>query len=254
MGKGIDIGWFSTGRDRAARELLRGTWDAISKKEIEGSICFVFCNREKGEERESDSFVELVRSLHLPLISLSSRRYKGSNYHQKVEELLSDFAPDIYFLCGYMLVVGKEIYGRHTTLNLHPSLPSGPPGTWEEVMLRIISDRIYKSGVMIHLVTSDLDQGPPLSYCSFSLRGEPFDKYWLDVYEKAEVNVNHPLFSLIREYELSHELPLIKATLNALSQGRISIKEEKVVDDQRKPVSGLDLTEEVDARLALFRP
>ena len=85
MGKGIDIGWFSTGRDRAARELLQGTWDVISKKEIEGSICFVFCNREKGEERESDNFIELVRSLHLPLISLSSRRYKGSDYHQKVE-------------------------------------------------------------------------------------------------------------------------------------------------------------------------
>ena len=66
------------------------------------------------------------------------------------------------------------------------------------------------------------------------------------------MNVNHPLFSLIREYELAHELPLIEATLNALSQGRIRIKEGKVVDDQRKAVSGLDLTEEVDARLALF--
>ena len=177
MGKDISMGWFSTGRDRAARELLWGTWDAISKKEIGVSIRFVFCNREKGEERESDSFIELTRSLHLPLISLSSRRYKGRDDHQKVEGLLSDFAPDIYFLCGYMLMVGKEIYGRHTTINLHPSLPSGPPGTWEEVMLRIISDRIYKSGAMIHLVTSDLDQGPPLSYCSFSLRGGPFDKY-----------------------------------------------------------------------------
>jgi phosphoribosylglycinamide formyltransferase-1 len=250
MGKDIRLGWFSTGRDRAARELLGETWEAMSKKEIEGEISFVFCNREKGEEEESDEFIEFARSLHLPLISLSSRRYKGSDYHQKVEEMLFQFAPDIYFLCGYMLVVGEEIYGRHITLNLHPSLPSGPQGTWEEVMLCIISDRIYKSGVMIHLVNSDLDQGPPLSFCRFSLQGEPFDKYW----EDAEASVSHPLFSLVREYELAHEFPLIKATLNALSQGRVCIKEGKVLDNSRKPISGLDLTEEVNAELSFLRP
>jgi folate-dependent phosphoribosylglycinamide formyltransferase PurN len=253
MGKDIDIGWFSTGRDEAARELLSGVAEGINRKEIGVSIRFVFCNRGPGEGEESDSFIELVKSLNLPLISLSSRRFKGKDYHREVEGLLSSFAPDIYFLCGYMLMVGKDIYGKHTAINLHPSLPGGPQGTWEEVMLRVISGRIYQTGVMMHLVTSNLDQGPPLSYCSFSLRGEPFDKYWRDVDERGKIDLNHPLFSLIRGYELAHELPLILSTLDALSEGRIKIQGRKILNSHGKPMAGLDLTEEVDARLAFLR-
>jgi phosphoribosylglycinamide formyltransferase-1 len=40
------IGWFSTGRDKAARDLLTAVVNAIDGGEIEAEIRFVFCSRE----------------------------------------------------------------------------------------------------------------------------------------------------------------------------------------------------------------
>ena len=56
----LNIGWFSTGRDEAARQLLQAVQESIQAGEIEGKINFVFSNRERGEARESDLFFDLV--------------------------------------------------------------------------------------------------------------------------------------------------------------------------------------------------
>ncbi|GAH13476.1 unnamed protein product, partial [marine sediment metagenome] len=51
------IGWFSTGRDKAALELLRVVSDSIKEDRLPSlEIGFVFSNRTKGEARESDLF------------------------------------------------------------------------------------------------------------------------------------------------------------------------------------------------------
>ena len=54
------LGWFSSGRDKAARDLLTSVRDSIKLGEIKGEIAFVFCNREPGEAKESDLFIKLV--------------------------------------------------------------------------------------------------------------------------------------------------------------------------------------------------
>jgi len=54
------LGWFSTGRDKAARDLLQAVQSSIKSGEIEAEIAFVFCNREPGESQESDLFLKLV--------------------------------------------------------------------------------------------------------------------------------------------------------------------------------------------------
>ena len=54
------LGWFSTGRDKAARDLLTAVTNSIRQAEIKVEIAFVFCNREPGESKESDSFIKLV--------------------------------------------------------------------------------------------------------------------------------------------------------------------------------------------------
>ncbi len=64
----------------------------------------------------------------------------------------------------------------------------------------------------MHLVTPELDRGPVVSYCLFSISGEPFAEYW----RKDDKNM---LFRLIRQHELAREFPLIILTLQALSQG-----------------------------------
>ncbi|MFC1941267.1 hypothetical protein ACFLWL_02530 [Chloroflexota bacterium] len=62
------LGWFSTGRDKAARDLLTVVNDSIKQGEIKPELAFVSCNREPGEAEESDLFIKVVKKYHLPLI------------------------------------------------------------------------------------------------------------------------------------------------------------------------------------------
>jgi phosphoribosylglycinamide formyltransferase-1 len=61
------LGWFSTGRDKAARDLLTVGQRSIARGETQAEIAFVFCNREPGETRESDLFLKLVESYGLQI-------------------------------------------------------------------------------------------------------------------------------------------------------------------------------------------
>ena len=70
------LGWFSTGRDKAARDLLKAVTSSIRLGEIEAEIAFVFCSREPGESEESDLFLKLVEDEHIPLIYFSHQKFK----------------------------------------------------------------------------------------------------------------------------------------------------------------------------------
>ena len=54
------LGWFSTGRDKAARDLLEAVQNSIRRGEIKAEIVFVFSSREPGESEESNLFFRLV--------------------------------------------------------------------------------------------------------------------------------------------------------------------------------------------------
>ena len=72
----LRIGWFSTGRARVRAACSAFSCDAIADGRLDASIEFVFSNREPGEAEGSDAFFELVRSYELPLVTLSSSRYR----------------------------------------------------------------------------------------------------------------------------------------------------------------------------------
>jgi folate-dependent phosphoribosylglycinamide formyltransferase PurN len=259
------IGWFSTGRDKAARDLLKTVQHNISCGEINAEIAFVFSNREPGEDKESDLFLKLAESYSLPKVCLSSQRFKVQGgkalqdwhleYDTEIMKRLGRLKPDLCVLAGYMLIVGEEMCQQYTMINLHPAAPSGPSGTWQEVIWKLIEGKASESGVMMHLVTPQLDQGPPVTYCTFSIRGEPFDKYWkeienypLDGLKRAQGEDN-PLFKLIRQHELVREFPLLLATLKAFAEGGVRIERGKIVDTQGKPAEGYNLTAEIDTRI-----
>jgi len=265
------LGWFSTGRDKAARDLLRVVQSAIKLGELEAEIAFVFCNREPGESGESDLFLKLAENYHIPLICFSYQKFKAGkvvpsnsqegalprwrfNYDREVMNRLQDFHPDLCVLAGYMLIVGAEMCQRYNMINLHPAAPGGPKGTWQEVIWQLIDSKAQETGVMMHLVTPKLDKGPPVTYCTFPIRGEPFDKYWRGL-EKLQPNSSrrhdgkNSLFRLIRKYELAREFPLITSTLKAFSQGKVRIMAGKVVDADGKPIDGYNLTDEINGQL-----
>ena len=73
------IGWFSTGRGKGSRELLRSAMLAIRDGSIKAQIDFVFLSRAPGEHIESDRFIELVQSYNLPLVCYSYQAYKAEH-------------------------------------------------------------------------------------------------------------------------------------------------------------------------------
>jgi len=139
-------------------------------------------------------------------------------------------------------------------INLHPAAPGGPKGTWQEVIWQLISKQAQETGVMMHLVTPELDKGPPVTYCTFSIRGKPFDRYWqeikgLPLEEIKKQGENNSLFKLIRQYGLAREFPLIISTLKAFSQGKVKIMAGKVTNSEGRLISGYNLTDEINEQV-----
>ena len=249
----LNIGWFSTGRDEAARQLLQAVQDKSHSGDIKGKISFVFSNREPGEAKESDLFFELVRSYNIPLVCLSHKEFKTAKeeedlsikkewrirYDREVDKKIESFAPDLCVLAGYMLIVSAELCQKYDMINLHPAPPGGPTGSWPEVIWTLIQNKAETAGAMMHLVTPELDRGPVVSYCLFSIKDEPFAEYW----RKGDKNM---LFRLVRQHELAREFPLITLTLQSLSRGEVSIKDRRVIDAQGKLIGGYNLSGKVD--------
>ena len=261
------LGWFSTGRDKAARDLLEAVQNSIRRGEIKAEIVFVFSSREPGESEESDLFFRLVEDYHIPLVCFSYQKFKAKKEAPEVETLpqwrldydrevmarLQDFRPDLCVLAGYMLIVGKEMCQRYNMINLHPAAPGGPAGTWQEVIWQLIDTEAKETGVMMHLVTPELDKGPPVTYCTFPIRDKPFDRYWGEIKGSSPRQIiksqgeNNRLFRLIREHGLAREFPLIISTLKVFSEGKIRISPEKqVVDAEGRPVKSYSLTDAIN--------
>jgi phosphoribosylglycinamide formyltransferase-1 len=266
----FQIGWFSTGRDEAARDLLQIVVDHISKGSIPAEIGYVFCNRERGESLESDLFIRLVEEMKIPLILLSSRDYLPSlrredmegwraSYHEEIAKRIQEFPVNIIVLAGYMLIVSPAFCKVFSIINLHPAEPNGPKGTWQEVIWELIDRKATQTGVMMHLVTKDLDEGPPVTYVTFTIRGPRFDRHWEDFKLKLknrpfrqfikEQGEDNSLFKEIRKEGVRRELPLIVMTLKALAEKRVRVEKGKILDEKGNVVEGICLNKEVEEYL-----
>ncbi len=267
------IGWFSSGGSQTSRDLLSAVVDSIRRDEIKAEIAFVFCSREPGESIESDAFLKLVQNYGIPLVSFSYREFKAGqdipardasgkladwrmDYDRQVIARLEGFEPDLCVLAGYMLITGPEMCRKFDMINLHPAAPGGPVGTWRQVIWKLIEANARETGVLMHLVTPELDKGPELTYGKFSIRGEPFDRYWQEIEGlslqdiKQRDGADNPLFKLIRRYGLAREIPLILATIKIFSRGTLRVNSNKlVIDVEDYPILAFDLTGEIEEQL-----
>ena len=122
-------------RGPGSRGLLSFVQDRLARREIDARIQFVFSNREEGEVEGSDEYLALVDGYGLPLVTLSSMRFRRAReeafssfraeYDQLVADRLAGFQPDVCVLAGYMLILGDEMCRRYPFLNLHPAMPDG---------------------------------------------------------------------------------------------------------------------------------
>lgn len=251
----LRVGWFSTGKDKQALFLLKQTCKAIKEKELEDvRINFLFCNREKGESRKTDRFIAEVEKMGIPLVVFSSRKFNPEVrkkaleyakeekysllenwrmlYDEEIIKRIEKYHFDLILLAGYMLVVGEKLCHRHILLNLHPALPGGPKGSWQEVIWELIRQKAKKTGIMIHKVTPQLDAGPAVTFCEFPITGAGFDDLWQGLERKLKKKtleeiikkegVKEPLFSAIRKEQKKREAPLIIYTLKLVAEGKVN--------------------------------
>ena len=232
---------------------------------LDASISFVFSNREHGEAEGSDAFFALVDGYGLPLVTLSSRRFAREHggrfadsrpaYDQQVRELLQAWEVDVCMLAGYMLIVSAELWDHWPMLNLHPALPDGPKGTWQEVIWQLIDARATHTGAMVHLANDDLDRGPVVAYFTLPITGPDFDPLWQETTGRTLEELKRapgeelPLFQRIREEGYRREPYLISESLQALAQGRLTVAGGTVRDARGQPVEGLCLDDAIEREL-----
>jgi len=272
------IGWFSTGRDAEARELFTSVFAEIQKKAIPAEMAYVFCNRCEGEHEESDRFIELVGDAGVEIICFSSHSFKPelrksglrespdlgvpsekllrwrNEYDEEVFRRLEPFKAQVGVLAGYMLITGG-LCEKIPLINLHPALPGGPKGTWQEVMWQLIEHRADRTGAMMHVVTPVLDEGPPLTYAEVDLRGDEFHPLWATFERKLarksfdtiirEEGENEPLFARIRAREFELEIPLLIMTLKQLASESLTVDRATVRFKGKELTGGLCLTNQV---------
>jgi phosphoribosylglycinamide formyltransferase 1 len=265
------IGWLSTGRDEAACNLLSDVVARAREDGLELDIAAVFCDREAGESAASDEFLALAGGLGIPAVTLSSAtswaqaRAQGiersawrDQYHRDVTALLRPLGLGVLVMAGYMLIVSPAMCREYALLNLHPALPGGPTGTWQEVIWRLLEEEPGETGAMMHLATAELDRGPVISYFRFAITGEQWDPLWREFRVKrgrmsvAEIAAAEgeaePLFAQIRRWGEAREIPLLYQTLRQFSEGHLNTSCGAVfAEAARLP---LDLTDLVEAEVA----
>ena len=255
----LELGWLTAGRGPGSRGMFEGVLAAIDDGSLDARISFVFMHRERGEGEASDAFMDLASSRGIPVESLSSSRFREEHggdfathraeYDARVLERLRPHAADLCVLAGYLLIMSPALTHAYRFVNLHPALPDGPVGLWQEVIWELIEAGARESGATVLLVTDELDKGPRIAYARFPIVGPPFDVLRARGDALRAEGEAQPLFAAIREAGLRREPLLLTETLKALARGGVAVRDERVVDASGAPIEPRDLTAEVEAAL-----
>jgi phosphoribosylglycinamide formyltransferase-1 len=251
----LRLGWFTAGRGSGSLGMFERTLAAIDDGSLDASIEFVFMQRERGEGEGSDGFIDLAESRGIPVEKLSSLRFRRERdggfaanreeYDRQIVEIIAPYEVDSCILAGYLLILSPVLITSSIFVNLHPALPDGPVGLWQQVIWDLIDQRAIETGNMTLIVTSKLDRGPQLTYDRVPITGEGFDTLWTGIGSwtglqlKETAGEDHPLFRAIRAAGVSRESILLLETLKAMSLGTLSA--------MNPPKAPIDLTEQVEA-------
>jgi folate-dependent phosphoribosylglycinamide formyltransferase PurN len=269
----LKLAWFATGTGTTSPKLFSAALEAIRSGRLDAKIAVVFCNKEPREDEMSDAYCRAVEAAGIPLVRFSDRRFRREHggevahkgeplpawrreYDREVMRLLEPYDFDLGVLAGYKLIFCEEASARWNLLNLHPAAPGGPAGVWQDVIWQLIAEGAERAGVMMHLATPELDEGPVVTYCTYPIRGLSFDPLWQDVEcrtldeARAKKGEELPLFQAIRRAGVAREVPLVIGTLRAFADGRVAVRKGQPVDRDGNPIAGYDLTAEIEAAVA----
>lgn len=234
----LRLAWFASARGTSSRLLLGEALGAIAEGRLDAEIVCVFCNRERGRSGNTDAFLDDVEEAGLPLIASSSREWRRQvggelsdprsalapwrrDYDADALARIQPYQPDAAMLAGYMLVTTEVLCEALPMLNLHPALPGGPIGVWQDVIHELIAGGASESGMMLQRITTELDRGAVASFCRYAIRGGEFDALWAA--ERGERDEESALFRAIRAAGVARESIFVVESLRAIADGRIEL-------------------------------
>ncbi|GIW13215.1 MAG: hypothetical protein KatS3mg062_0654 [Tepidiforma sp.] len=258
----LRIAWLTTGRGPGSYGALEYLFGAMERG-LPVELAVVFVNRERGEAEATDRLIAMVEQRGVPLELLSSVRFRKSRggkvgrlgeplqpwryeYDAEVARRLEGYRFELGVMFGYMLIATEPLFGRFRFLNDHPALPDGPVGTYQEVIGELIRTGAAESGCMMNVVTGDVDRGPAVSFCRYTIRDAGNAALWAALPPGAAAEMplaalmETPLYADIRARGVARERPFLVETLRAVAEGRLEVP----------PREPLDLTEAVEAALA----
>jgi folate-dependent phosphoribosylglycinamide formyltransferase PurN len=283
----ISVGLFSTLSGPGSLALVEAIADACAKGAVgDAAVGFLFVNRETGEAAETDAAIEKIQSAYdFALVRRSAARFerqarlvaraaadKGDDeplwtWRERFYETYRAELPatQLDLLLGDLWVWSRPQCAERRGVNLHPALPGASIGKlWYEVIWDLVETDATESGVMLHRVTPEVDMGPVVSYCRYSIRTPELEALWSTLPvgpERAALiaeersrrrDSDHPLFRALRAAGLRREVPLMLATVGAFADKRIRLTDAGVVDGRGELVAGgTDLSTEVEHRARL---
>lgn len=134
---------------------LQALIEAIRDGRLDATIAVVISNRSDAQG------LDRARAAGIETLTVSHRGWPSRDDHDRalVRELR---ARDVGLVClaGYMRLAGAPLLEAYPNaiLNIHPSLLPAFPGL--EPQRQAIEHGVRISGVTVHLVTSELDNGP----------------------------------------------------------------------------------------------
>lgn len=232
------IAWFATARGTSSRLLFQRAQAAIAAGDLDAEIMVAFCNRERGQFENTDTYLDTVAAAGVPLETLSSTAWRERaggeasrpgeplaqwrhDFDAAVYERIAPYRADVGVLAGYMLITTEELCERLPLLNLHPAEPGGPVGTWQEVIRALIEQGAERSGMMIQRATTAPDRGPVVTWCRYPTRDERLNALW-DA-RSGPPSDEEPLFQALRDLGVRREPHFVVASLRALADGRVAL-------------------------------
>jgi folate-dependent phosphoribosylglycinamide formyltransferase PurN len=255
MTEPLRIAWLTSGRGEGSYGGLEYVLNAIDNG-LPLEIAVLFVNRDHGEAAPTDRLIALGEGRGVPVETLSSVRFRKERggerskpgealpawrheFDAEVARRIESHGFQLGVMFGYMLIATPELHLRHPFINDHPALPDGPTGTWQQVVVELIRTRASESGCLMHMVTEDLDRGPVVSFCRYSIADACEARAWKEV-AAMEDPAATPLFAEIRRRGVARERPLLVKTLKAIGEGHLDLP----------PPQPLDLTDAVERGLA----
>ena len=172
-----------------------------------------------------------AKKANIPTYVVNHKNFTSRNeFESELITILKLYKIDIIALAGFMRILGTHFINvyKNRILNIHPSLLPKYPGLNTHV--RVLESDDLKHGCSVHLVTTDLDQGPLII--------------------QAEVpiyNTDEPDHLAKRVLEKEHIIyPLV---IKWISENKLTIKQGKIYFEKKEIKSPLKLTTELELEI-----